>query len=462
MTRFHCWRARRSLTGLNVLGLPVCLSSLLTVAVSHARVDSPPTTPPDQQPSAHPRVGLSYAEFYMPKSIMPGEIAWWADILDLSEAQRLAVTRLYDDFRVRDGAMRDEAMPWIWEESAAISAANDRNDNPVTAERYVDLLETRNRLADAVAKSEDHLLDQIDLVLAEAQRAQLMRVRDLRTRMRCTEVPFHYAGSQVDLTVMLYRGGLGSRFEPRDQEAFQIAIQDYEKQVTNLFSKHERTLLDLIVREMRFLTSIDDPSVDPNDPEQSARAKAYAESVVAECVAMTTEATRLDRQLLLVNNRYVDVIAATLPDEPARAFLATFRSVAYPSVYPNPFDITAILDNARILVTLNDDQALALAEIAKLYEKEEKHLSSSMVRRFVEYRDAYLQRRVFDYPAHAQFKQDMTALQNDRSALADKTLVQINGVLLPEQSAEIADEIDTYRKQSAAHKPFELGLEFRP
>ena len=118
-----------------------------------------------------------------------------------------------------------------------------------------------------------------------------------------------------------------------------------------------------------------------------------------------------------------------------------FQEAAYPVVYPNPFDVRAVLSQMLDITDLETGQR-ELIEVARVSHLERMEtLSVAMVDEYLAWHALFEQQSGFDPAAHEQYSARMIKLQSQRKAAALDAIQVASAALSAEQLQLVRNEL---------------------
>ncbi len=209
------------------------VTAIITIAVSDANAFEP--KPQQLGPPRAP--GVVYVKLVVPNTITRGELTRYADTLHLDEPQKKILNEHYESYLKADAEFRSVNVRSLWDQSAAIAATGPSNlaQDPSVAAAYAELMRRQERVTRDLCGIEDQLFIDLEPFLTDEQLPLVDRVRQQRARMRYSVVHCEYPGAGIDLSLLVYN--LRENLTPRDPEAFEAGLTEYERAVTALMRR---------------------------------------------------------------------------------------------------------------------------------------------------------------------------------------------------------------------------------
>jgi hypothetical protein len=290
-------------------------------------------------PVDDPNAGLAYS---VPEPITTIEFERFSQFLSLSEAQQLFVDGEFQKYQTEWARLVSTKVSVLLKVSTQARVALAGGYTPVAAQLHQEFCELEVQIRNEIGELEDKLFLAISTILHESQLPKLERVKQTRSRSRC--FPFYVLvnGAQVDLTALL------RKFHPKaaqEDETVDELLADYETKATPLFVQLRKALDSHASVQVwalsRYQFEQDGKPRDPNTPE----AQRLAESYFAQNKSALGNSSRLQKQILEVNQRSFAAVVEHMNLSSRDPFVSEFLRLTYPDVFPDPTDPRAVYES---------------------------------------------------------------------------------------------------------------------
>lgn len=362
--------------------------------------------------------GRRVLELHLTPGISNSEIDQYSDLLVLSDAQSPELRRVFEAYRVEDHIHRSKEVEPLLQQSSSFA----EDGIPFEADSYREFVRERDNLVKALIRREDHLFDSIVAFLGESQVEALPRIRMLRSRIRFALPPTHYPGSHIDLVSLVdehFKDSKNAAGLSRD--AIAPILLEYETVITPLFERRYYRALEaetetkLHQEAARAAGEIDRPEF------REARRLLLRPPV------------QVAKQIHDINVEYVERISEKLG---TRVISKRFRELAYPGVFPDPYDLDGLFEELDAIETLSDDDRNRVVAVKSSYRTTRLSIDEKMVRRFVDWSADFAETFSIRAEATQQYLRDMNEYQRSRVD---------NAKLHFDQIRPIVDQVNTAR-----------------
>lgn len=381
-----------------------------------------------------PEVTGSFLPLHLPEAISAAQRDRYADVLNLSKAQRAHFDRLHERYLDDERALRERDLPLLWERSnEAASWAG-----PEAIEAHEHFQQERHRYERAMRTLEDLLFVQLFDILADDQLDHAHRVRAMRERERTREIVAFFPSSRIDLSQMIFDLVVEEVIEPLDHEIDEV-LRAYESTLTQLRQAHARRFWELTRRGPAILAAGDG----------------------ARYLRQLRTLHRYERRMTDLNLLYAEMIAMLMDDAGGDRVFSAFREAAFWGIFPDPHDIEALLSIAA--EEAPEELQEGITSIVDAYHMRWDTISKQMI-------DVQLseERRIQrTSPVRGEFEEDyhgrLTELQQQRAENAERTIAAITGLFESEVPPRFANAIAHYRQRVEADPgDLQQGFVFRP
>ncbi|MCP3905794.1 MAG: hypothetical protein GY715_19375 [Planctomycetes bacterium] len=306
----------------------------------------------------------------LPGPINSQKLRLYADRLDLSSSQRLAMEAAHDEYRRGFRELREGEIATFLKDQQAVQGGIPQRD--VVEE----ILERFERIHTKIALLDDGLFDELVPMLSERQLSVVPRLRLQRERDR-----YQALAAQAALGRRIV--GLSGQFRELDltPEEFEIAdatMAGYERRLTSILRKMSKSVMRMQLDIMDALTERGYVDISQEklleDPELLREIVTAIGEILPE---LRVDASRLTDDLHSLNKRTYRQIASVIPADEARRF----RNMFYRSAFPILGDlVTSSRDDwmtkALRWEKLTDDQRAVLEPASDEFQRAIARLQS--------------------------------------------------------------------------------------
>lgn len=375
------------------------------------------------------------------------------ETLRLSDAQKVGINGLYQEYLAADSELRQRDGADLWkesEENASHGAAI--VSDPALGQSLADLMRRCEAFFRKLVAAELEFFGKIPPMLAEDQLPRLERVKLQREIERADCMVFMWSATTVDLSLLLYQLDRKEAVEPVEVDVFDALVLEYERTCARLRTEYLKAMLKVLIEGPRLLTAW----------QMSGGNGTRDPAALEKFLSPRRKANMKAKHIEELNRLYVNLIADTLPPETATEFRRHFRESAYPEVFPDPFDVSPLFNEMLGKENLAIEIQAALQAGAEAYRVGEESLSNKMMLRVSERFDDYFRLGGDSPDLYAAFKSDLDALQRQRNDLAEKAMNQLLELVSPNDQPALIARITEFRSKFVTHSAEELGLSYRP
>jgi len=360
--------------------------------------------------------GREYTVLPLPRPINRSDLALWAKILVLSDAQRAELDRLFDDYASRELAYHLEHVQDLWEQTTDLIPSWQDVGRAETLARLMVVECARARRELEVI--ERRLFDELEAILAETQIELLGCVKRLRQR-DAHGYPARLPGVKFDIILALHwMHQQGFDLKPHDPELFDELLFSYEVSLTSLIfrcgQQRPRLLSEAIVgvaKKIEFGSG------------------AAADAVDAVVRRRHRRIVGLEKPIYTLNSEYVELLSPLLPEEAGQHLTAQWLRTVYPTVYPDRTNAAVLLDAAAAIEDLTPEQREKIAAIRAWYELARQEICERMARRYMLWRVYWANKLGYDRKRFAEFDTRMRQMHNQRCGDARAVIDQLAELL---------------------------------
>lgn len=280
------------------------------------------------------------SEGFLPDPITTAELGEYAQRLELSDQQRIALEGLHDGYKEQFRELRATDIQKFQERMWELNSAGGLPSRKVLEEMFDDL----ERLQRRIAALDRSLFDRAVPLLTEPQQSRLQRVRLARERRRMTLnqlMPF--SGNPVDLSAMV----LDLDVSREQRQVVDTSLIGYEQRLTKMLTEQQESMLKLWLDMLDGIEAAGITEEMMDDPEQMAAVQEQMMGVYMHVMQRQLEqikdVTKLNRDTLRTIKPLLDVEAA---DRLERRFLRdAYPEIGYQMHDPNVLRMALRLDD---------------------------------------------------------------------------------------------------------------------
>jgi len=392
----------------------------------------------DRLTTLHPPPGMGQVRaLYLPPAISEHDLDRYAGMLNLSEAQMRFLTITHERYVRENAALKREALEALWQQAADVAASGGQILYDVeVAHEQAALYRNRNEYVRRMAAIENRVFDELESILTDEQQSSLDRVRLLRTRQRIPTRTSAFRGAALDLTDLLYRLDHRGNLIVQNRKLFDAEIGEYGRRLTSLKQRHWNARFTTITRGVELLAQMNAV------PDDGARADARDARA-----AILRRESRLEIELLDLNERMLDRLAACLDASTAEAMRSEYFTAAYPRFFPDYHDARQVFEDALSLDELPDDLRNEIISILHRYEQETARLNREMIQLTREYGEYIAKTRRSGGQTESTYLENIRRRRDRRADAAEQAMERLLDLLPPERRDKLEDTVAAYRDQ---------------
>jgi hypothetical protein len=347
--------------------------------------------PPQVRYGSRPGLENCPFGFELPSPISDAEFARYAELLQLSEAQKQFAAALLEEYANQCRELDRKDVPLLLAAAAPVTRALDeptsKNSEFVISSAAIQVRSIEARYAGDLENADDLLFAKIATALTAEQKSHIPQVELKRKRQRCLRHLYTLTKARIDLASMLEQSDLPAEL----RHGLDDLMYQYELAATPLFVEAERrrkannpriieyTIKARFDRAGREL----DPSI-PAVAQASRDAYAEAHKLIRDCA-------RAELAIANLNDAWIKRFVERLPESAAAALQLSYLIAAYPRVYPDPGD-TGALCQQLLSDELTQDARTAFVSVVNDYRKQIEAVTQSMC----DESDRWLKQRAFE------------------------------------------------------------------
>jgi hypothetical protein len=369
----------------------------------------------------------------LPSPISSRDLVEYARVLNLSDAQRVAIEPFHEQYKDAFRELRDGPIQAYLDEQSSLGLGFMR----ASREDLVRRIDGQRRLLGGIEALDRRFFSDLSTILSEDQQPRIERVVMARQRARYAGMStmMWAPGAQVDLARLAWEAD----WTGPDRDGAEPVLAPYERRLTKLVSElHERAargpleMHDAMVRAgfdpAKFAEAVD---MEPADREAMFTAMQNARREVDRAVLETaTEVSRL-------NQSTFRSLAAVLSAPAADGLRDGYYRRAYFEAWPDPGLLTPRLEQAMKLEVLSAEQKEQIATLKAEYRARHEAVTGEMIERL----DAHRSTTPFfslDDEGRLEHEEAMRALHDRRAQLNSTVLEALRGIVGEERAASIA------------------------
>jgi hypothetical protein len=427
--------------------------------------------------------GRAYTSLDTPPVLGRDDLDWIADTLVLSEAQYARLVDLHDAYLAEDWAFRVEHIRPLWEQAADIREAGDPSRALEDAQAIAEIHSRHEQAVARLRLIEERLLTSLAEILSDEQLVLLERVRLKRDRQCAAGLLQTYPALTIELGALLKTlEQRGLDVHPDDPAAFGEILYAYEVELTTAVrvqanaTRRSKQRGGVLLAEKASIASAAfeqamaaaEESVPREQLTKEAlrahwdpAARVRAHDLQQKLDRLHQRQARAARRVHDLNRSYLDLVAAELPDATADALVERFRREAYPVVYPDPFDLSAIFEAALALDSLGEKERADLRSLRLVHQQTAEQIADQMVDRYVDWETYVVEEGGYGHDAYGRYTTEMQRLQSQRRERAHHQIEIIRHVLgdrVADATVQMAlerfeDQIERHEQMIARHRP---------
>jgi len=261
----------------------------------------------------------------LPGPINSQQLKMFAERLDLSASQRLAMESAHDDYRRRFRELREGEIAQFLADQQAIQGGIPQRD------AVEEILERFERIHTKIAVLDDGLFDEFIPMLTDRQQAIVPRLRLLRERGRYEALATQAAlGRRI---VDLSKPFLELDLTPEEYAIADATMAGYERRVTSIMRKMGKAVMRMQLDIMDALTERGYVDISQEKLLEDPKLLQEVVGMIGEIyVDLSVDASRLTDDLHALNKKTYRQVASVIPAGEARRFRNMFHRRAFPSL----------------------------------------------------------------------------------------------------------------------------------
>ncbi len=387
----------------------------------------------------------------IPQPILRQELEHYADIMELSEAQRRQWHHLYEQHIEHTAEYRARVInPLIDQEEELMRRRRTEGTSSVPlAKDALAIYQKRTQAIQELYRAERTLFDAMSPYLSDDQLELIDRAYDQRRRDVLRKYLFFgFPGADLDVALRLWElQQSGVEAQPNDREEFRWDLSSYERQATALFEALDVARINRTGHTTVLLAELN--TLRQRIPDRDE----FLQSTVdlrARFFRLHEAEYQAKRRIHDLNQRFIARLCSNLNGECAEELRSWFHEAAYPVVFPNPFDVTDIVRSALLLDDLSEEQRVILNSMKLGYNDQTEAYSDKMMREYMNWYALHTPRSgVFSPKEYDLYQATMMRYQRRRMEAAEELIAILETTLESSQLDSISVEFVRYEKQVA-------------
>lgn len=301
--------------------------------------------------------------------------------------------------------------------------------NTAFAEGYRDVMAARQRVLDRLAAIDAQFLDYVGALLPSEAQGELGRILLERRRVRANLDAAMLPAANVDLTEVM------RTLDPAPERRATIdpVLADYEVAITPAMEDRFAGRVALAVSDNFTLArAFEDDSGQLYTPHTEEEV-AYVRAILEERHATFRSQFQRNRRVRDLNARFLAMIEAGLDEADRRRVHDAFVARAYADLYPDPYSVHAIIDEALALAGLQPDQRAALEDVRPAVVPAYRSACEALEEQFVGWREFLANNMAYTPEAFQSQQEAMAAARRARLEASAMCAARIRSILRPDQ-----------------------------
>jgi hypothetical protein len=417
------------------------------------------STPPEYRryPQGYkPAAGGAYINIGLPNAISGRDLSTFADLLAFSNEQQHALAPIYEKYREDDWEFRKKNVQCLWDESATLAKAGNAQTDIGASRHLADLFDRRDRVIRGLIRLEDDFFAKLQTILTDQQLNLLPRVRNLRIRTRCSASHEMFPGAMFDLEdFILTIRRQGADVTPRDPDGLDIVLLAYSTEITPMF----KSRAELAQRQQGEVAVVYASGYQAAAEGRRDDARALQERLFSLQRRVVAAARKIHEK----NREYAELIQAQLPESTARVFANEVQQQLYRGLFPNPFDLSRVLEAVNSLTDIRSEQRLEINRACDFFAMTNSALFSQMKDEYLAWSESVAIRHGYGFEPYEVYSTRMRNLRKQIQQAAEFVITTLRDQLAESQWAQVAGAVHMYEEtaQSYVAKQTELALKNR-
>jgi len=321
--------------------------------------------------------------------LQPEDIDRWAKILGASEAQRKYMFHEYRHFVDRHNAYLARQAPEYLSMSAQLSELlrSGGLSSPDAAELSRRLDEFSKLIRQTLTSHERTYINALKPVFHPGQHDRFVLLQHDATRRNCRTFFSHARWVHVELRPVWLRSAEHLASSSEREQVGKI-LDEYELQLTPLICRQSN--LQFERREQLWENRIARASGKLSPGEARERYEQLMSSSI-----------NLVQRIRKLHERTIDRITQVLPHQVAQVFIAEAKHIAFPELYPDPFELNALFAMIEKDEEISEEMELTVAALSASYRADYDRVCDELESMCIEWGEKIESGHVNDYlPQH--------------------------------------------------------------
>jgi hypothetical protein len=136
--------------------------------------------------------------------------------------------------------------------------------------------------------------------------------------------------------------------------------------------------------------------------------------------------------------------------------------MAFPSVYPDPFDASEVFESTLASDAVDGTTKEAVGVMLLQYQQRADQVARKMLASLDSWLNLRLETRQAHHTEYGEHKEEMDTLSKERSNVAMEAINSLEGILGSRTNEIIGEALKRREDRVATHKPHEMGIHYRP
>lgn len=384
-----------------------------------------------------PRPGLAGDE-YLPGPITEYDIAIYADVLRLSEGERILLEDLHEQYRQTFEAQTAELAKSLQKASAERWAYDEESGTVAgqSAEKIDRMFDLRREAAAAIRKLDESFFNDIDLTLfpdePSPRVAMVRHIREIDQFNRGGSATFMFGrrrSTPANLFTVVREMRLGDTAWLRIEGPLAAYLEQFADALKSLYAVHLEIARENEIWQAEIMRRQQEDDFNPMEMGMEYQERMRdSQAKMAESIRAIADITETSFHTLY----------NALDPDTAHRFQQSYRERAYPNVYHDPASPELAIRAAMRLEELSTGQRSSLAEITAEFRTRYAELSDQMVEHARQLgRQAIVSFEPEDWQVFQEHQNAMAKLRFDRNELNARTINRLRSLLRPEQIERI-------------------------
>jgi hypothetical protein len=298
-------------------------------------------------------------------------------------------------------------------------------------------------------------------LLTEQQSTRVAAVQLYRERCRLFVTHFDRPAARIDLRSLIDELDDIIDVSPTDKEAFDALLTAYEASSTVQLRQYQRALISAMV-EGRLAAAAMHREIDSTTGRERVLQSPRNLLLQERRDAGWRKVNDIELRLVELNRVYSRSLADLLGSETGEELVRRFRAMAFPSVYPDPFDASEVFESTLASDAVDGTTKEAVGVMLLQYQQRADQVARKMLASLDSWLNLRLETRQAHHTEYGEHKEEMDTLSKERSNVAMEAINSLEGILGSRTNEIIGEALKRREDRVATHKPHEMGIHYRP